>query len=222
MIPTQEIISIYILTYIVVFYFFSVFQRVKLLYLFRSARYHFTKIFYPYNSDDLSISKINYLHYFYIFFYILINGVIITYIVAFTDSGISKTEGLTLIQIKDYFKINLIVYIVIFIRFLIINYVLGMFLSSKLKFIFFKNFIVNIIIGNLMLINFIVYNLNSFYDYNYLIISTISLLGLHFFFQAKVYLSYVSKLEIKSIMYFILYLCAFKLAPWLWLYSSLF
>jgi hypothetical protein len=222
MIPTQEIISIYILTYIVVFYFFSVFQRVKLLYLFRSARYHFTKIFYPYNSDDLSISKINYLHYFYIFFYILINGVIITYILAFTDSGISKTEGLTLIQIKDYFKINLIVYIVIFIRFLIINYVLGMFLSSKLKFIFFKNFIVNIIIGNLMLINFIVYNLNSFYDYNYLIISTISLLGLHFFFQAKVYLSYVSKLEIKSIMYFILYLCAFKLAPWLWLYSSLF
>ena len=222
MIPTQEIISIYILTYIVVFYFFSVFQRVKLLYLFRSARYHFTKIFYPYNSDDLSISKINYLHYFYIFFYILINGVIITYIVAFTDSGISKTEGLTLIQIKDYFTINLIVYIVIFIRFLIINYVLGMFLSSKLKFIFFKNFIVNIIIGNLMLINFIVYNLNSFYDYNYLIISTISLLGLHFFFQAKVYLSYVSKLEIKSIMYFILYLCAFKLAPWLWLYSSLF
>ncbi len=222
MIPIQEIISIYILTYIVVFYFFSVFQRVKLLYLFRSARYHFTKIFYPYNSDDLSISKINYLHYFYIFFYILINGVIITYIVAFTDSGISKTEGLTLIQIKDYFKINLIVYIVIFIRFLIINYVLGMFLSSKLKFIFFKNFIVNIIIGNLMLINFIVYNLNSFYDYNYLIISTISLLGLHFFFQAKVYLSYVSKLEIKSIMYFILYLCAFKLAPWLWLYSSLF
>ena len=222
MIPTQEIISIYILTYIVVFYFFSVFQRVKLLYLFRSARYHFTKIFYPYNSDDLSISKINYLHYFYIFFYILINGVIITYIVAFTDSGISKTEGLTLIQIKDYFKINLIVYIVIFIRFLIINYVLGMFLSSKLKFIFFKNFIVNIIIGNLMLINFIVYNLNSFYDYNYLIISTISLLGLHFFFQAKVYLSYVSKLEIKSIMYFILYLCAFKLAPWLWLYSILF
>ncbi len=222
MIPTHEIISIYILTYIVVFYFFSVFQRVKLLYLFRSARYHFTKIFYPYNSDDLSISKINYLHYFYIFFYILINGVIITYIVAFTDSGISKTEGLTLIQIKDYFKINLIVYIVIFIRFLIINYVLGMFLSSKLKFIFFKNFIVNIIIGNLMLINFIVYNLNSFYDYNYLIISTISLLGLHFFFQAKVYLSYVSKLEIKSIMYFILYLCAFKLAPWLWLYSSLF
>jgi len=222
MIPTQEIISIYILTYIVVFYFFSVFQRVKLLYLFRSARYHFTKIFYPYNSDDLSISKINYLHYFYIFFYILINGVIITYIVAFTDSGISKTEGLTLIQIKDYFKINLIVYIVIFIRFLIINYVLGMFLSSKLKFIYFKNFIVNIIIGNLMVINFIVYNLNSFYDYNYLIISTISLLGLHFFFQAKVYLSYVSKLEIKSIMYFILYLCAFKLAPWLWLYSSLF
>ena len=222
MIPIQEIISIYILTYIVVFYFFSVFQRVKLLYLFKSARYHFTKIFYPYNSDDLSISKINYLHYFYIFFYILINGVIITYIVAFTDSGISKTEGLTLIQIKDYFKINLIVYIVIFIRFLIINYVLGMFLSSKLKFIFFKNFIVNIIIGNLMLINFIVYNLNSFYDYNYLIISTISLLGLHFFFQAKVYLSYVSKLEIKSIMYFILYLCAFKLAPWLWLYSSLF
>ena len=222
MIQSQEIISIYVLTYIVVLYLFSVFQRVKLIYLFRSARYHFSKIFYPYNSDDLGISKINYLHYFYIFFYVLIIGVIITHIIAFIEGGVSKTKSFTLFQIEDYLKISLIIHIAIFIRFLIIKYVLSMFLSSKLKLIFYKNFIVNIIIGNLMLLNFTVYNLNSFYDYNYLIITTITLLGLHFLFQTKLYLSYISKHEIKSIMYFILYLCAFKLAPWLWLYSSLF
>ena len=28
-----------------------------------------------------------------------------------------------------------------------------------------------------------------------------------------------SKNKIKEVMYFILYLCAFKLAPWIWLYS---
>ena len=28
-----------------------------------------------------------------------------------------------------------------------------------------------------------------------------------------------SKIDIKEVMYFILYLCGFKLAPWLWLYS---
>ena len=32
----------------------------------------------------------------------------------------------------------------------------------------------------------------------------------------------VNKFEMKEVMYFILYLCAFKLAPWLWLYQDLF
>ena len=108
------------------------------------------------------------------------------------------------------------------IRFLIIKYVLEIFLSSKLKFIFFKNYIINIIIGLLLFVNFVVYNLNSFYTIDYLNNTFIILIGLHFIFQAKNYLSLIIKSELKEVIYFILYLCAFKLAPWIWLYQDLF
>ena len=72
-----------------------------------------------------------------------------------------------------------------------------------------------------MLINFTFYNLNSFYDIDYLKTTFLILIGLHFIFQAKNYFSLIIKFELKEVMYFILYLCAFKLAPWLWLYSIL-
>ena len=70
-----------------------------------------------------------------------------------------------------------------------------------------------------MLINYVVYSLDTFYDFNYLNNIFLILFVLHFIFQAKNYLSYFSKNKIKEVMYFILYLCAFKLAPWIWLYS---
>ena len=78
----------------------------------------------------------------------------------------------------------------------IIKYIIEMFLNYKLKFIFFKNYIINIIIGILMLINFVVYSLNTFYNFNYLKNTFFSLLVLHFIFQAKNYLSYFSKNKI--------------------------
>ena len=122
----------------------------------------------------------------------------------------------------DFLSINLSVFLMLLIRFLIIKYVLEIFLSSKLKFIFFKNYIVNIIIGLLLFVNFVVYNLNSFYTIDYLNNTFIILIGLHFIFQAKNYLSLIIKSKLKEVIYFILYLCAFKLAPWIWLYQDLF
>ena len=109
--------------------------------------------------------------------------------------------------------------ITILIRFLVIRFVLDLFINSKLKFLFYKNFIINIIIGSLLFLNFVIYNLNPSYEVNYLYIIFLVLFLLHFIFQTKNYLSYFVKLEVKEVMYFILYLCAFKLAPWIWLYS---
>ena len=119
----------------------------------------------------------------------------------------------------NYFKFNSLILITILIRFLLIRFVLELFLNSKLKFIFYKNFVINIIIGLLMFLNFVIYNLNPSYEVNYLYITFLVLFLLHFIFQTKNYLSYFVKLEVKEVMYFILYLCAFKLAPWIWLYS---
>ena len=144
------------------------------------------------------------------------------YLSAYIYDGSLKAEGMDNELFKSLLSINLFIYVVIFIRFLIIKYFIEIFLTSKLKFIFFKNFIINIIIGILMLINFTFYNLNSFYNIDYLKNTFLILIGLHFIFQAKNYLSLIIKSELKEVMYFILYLCAFKLAPWLWLYSILF
>ena len=142
-----------------------------------------------------------------------------TYFGALTYQGTIKFDGISNELFFRLLNFNIIIFITLVIRFLIIKYILEMFLNNRLKFIFFKNYIINIIIGILLLINFVVYNLNDFYDFTYLKNNFLIILGLNFIFQTKNYLSYFSKIDIKEIMYFILYLCAFKLAPWIWLYS---
>ena len=225
MIRNQDLTTLFVLIVLLVFYFFQIFQRVKLVYLFRSFRYHFRNILVPYSSDDLGISGsgtsvINYFHYFYIFFFLLINGVIMTYFGAWYLQGSIKFDGMSNELFIRLLNFNILILATLFLRFLIIRYILGMFISSKLKFIFYKNYIISIIIGVLMLFNFIIYNLNSFYDFNYLKNTFFILLGLHIIFQTKNYLSHFLKFDLKEVMYFILYLCAFKLAPWIWLYSN--
>jgi hypothetical protein len=225
MILNQDVTAFFIIIVLLVFYFLQTFQKVKLVYLFRSLNYHFRNILVPYGKDDLGISGsgtsvINYFHYFYIFFFLLINGVIMTYYVAASQQGYIKTYGMS----TDYFlrllNFNILILGTLFIRFIIIRYVLGMFINSSLKLIFYKNYIVNIIIALLMFLNFVIFNLNPFYDFNYLKIISFLLIGLHFIFQIKNYLSYFLKFDPKEVMYLILYLCAFKLAPWIWLFSN--
>ena len=142
-----------------------------------------------------------------------------TYFGALSSHGSIKFDAMGNGLYLRLLNFNILIFITLSVRFLVIKYILEMFLSYKLKFIFFKNYIINIIIGILMLINFIVYSLNTFYDFIYLKNTFLILLVLHFIFQAKNYLSYFSKIDIKEVMYFILYLCGFKLAPWIWLYS---
>ena len=221
MILNQNLTTFFVLIIIFVFYFFQIFQKVKLVYLFRSVRYHFRNILVPYNSDDLNISGsgtsvINYYNYFYIFFFLLINGAIMTYLGALNPQEITKFDSLSNELLLNY---NVIIFTTLSVRFLVIRYILEMFLEYKLKFIFFKNYIINIIIGILLLINFVIYNLNSFLNLTYLKYTFLVFFFLHFIFQAKNYFSYFSKIDIKEVVYFILYLCAFKIAPWIWLYS---
>jgi len=224
MILNQNLTTFFVLIIIFVFYFFQIFQKVKLVYLFRSVSYHFRNILVTYNSDDLNISGsgtsvINYYNYFYIFFFLLINGAIMTYLVELNPQEIIKFDGLSNELFLRLLNYNVIIFTTLSVRFLFIRYILEMFLEYKLRFIFFKNYIINIIIGILLLINFVIYNLNSFLNLTYLKYSFLIFFFLHFIFQAKNYFSYFSKIDIKEVVYFILYLCAFKIAPWIWLYS---
>ena len=225
MIRNQDLTTLFVLIILLVFYFFQTFQRVKLVYLFKSLSYHFRNILVPYGADDLGISGsgtslINYFHYFYIFFFLLINGVIISYFGAWSLEGKVKFDGISSVYFFRFLNFYVLILATLLIRFLIIRYIIEMFISSRLKFIFYKNYIVNIIIAVLMFINFVIFSLNSFYDFNYLKNTSFLLIGLHFLFQSKNYLSYFTNIDVKEVMYFILYLCAFKLAPWIWIYSN--
>ena len=223
MIQNQELTSFFVLALIIVFYLLQVFQKTKLLYLFRSAHYHFANILFLYNKEDLNVhGKINYFNYFYIFFFTLINVVIIVYIESFVFEGFINSKGMSTELSLSFLSINSLIFLMLLVRFLLIKYILEKFLSYRLKFIFFKNYIVSIIIGLLLFIIFVFYNLNSFFTIDYLKNTFIILIGLHFIFQAKNYLSLIIKFTSKEVMYFILYLCAFKLAPWLWIYQDLF
>ena len=224
MIRNQDLTTLFVVIILLIFYFLQIFQRVKLVYLFRSVSYHFRNILVPYNIDDLGISGsgtsiINYFNYFYLFFFLLINIVVMTNFGALSFHGSINFDEMGNELFIRLLNFNILIFITLSVRFLVIKYIIEMFLNYKLKFIFFKNYIINIIIGILMLINFVVYSLNTFYDFIYLRNTFLILLLLHFIFQAKNYLSYFSKIDIKEVMYFILYLCGFKLAPWIWLYS---
>ena len=224
MIRNQDLTTLFVIIILLIFYFLQIFQRAKLVYLFRSVSYHFRNILVPYNVDDLGISGsgtsiINYFNYFYLFFFLLINIVVMTNFGALSFHGSINFDEMGNELFIRLLNFNILIFITLSVRFLVIKYIIEMFLNYKLKFIFFKNYIINIIIGLFMLINFVVYSLNTFYDFIYLRNTFLILLLLHFIFQAKNYLSYFSKIDIKEVMYFILYLCGFKLAPWIWLYS---
>ena len=224
MIRNQDLTTLFVIIILLIFYFLQIFQRAKLVYLFRSVSYHFRNILVPYNVDDLGISGsgtsiINYFNYFYLFFFLVINIVVMTNFGALSFHGSINFDEMGNELFVRLLNFNILIFITLSVRFLVIKYIIEMFLNYKLKFIFFKNYIINIIIGILMLINFVVYSLNTFYDFIYLRNTFLILLLLHFIFQAKNYLSYFSKIDIKEVMYFILYLCGFKLAPWIWLYS---
>ena len=224
MIRNQDLTTLFVIIILLIFYFLQIFQRAKLVYLFRSVSYHFRNILVPYNVDDLGISGsgtsiINYFNYFYLFFFLVINIVFMTNFGALSYHGSINFDEMGNELFVRLLNFNILIFITLSVRFLVIKYIIEMFLNYKLKFIFFKNYIINIIIGILMLINFVVYSLNTFYDFIYLRNTFLILLLLHFIFQAKNYLSYFSKIDIKEVMYFILYLCGFKLAPWIWLYS---
>ena len=224
MIQNQDLTGLFFLIILLFFYIFHTFQRVKLVYLFRSVGYHFRNILFKYNSDDLGISGsgtslINYFHYFYLFFFLLIYLVIISYFKVWSSEDIINLNYFNNETTIGLLSFNSIILIALLTRFLIVRYILEIFIDYRLKFIFYKNFIISIIIGLLMFFNLIIYNLNSFYGIDYLKYVFLVFIVLHFIFQTKNYLSYFTKLDIKEVMYFILYLCAFKLAPWIWFYS---
>lgn len=217
MIQINDILSVILVLIIIIFYFLNYYQRSKILYLIRSYRYHFSNLITLYNQEDLGLSKINYNHYFYLFFLFTIVLVLDSYSLIFSNNIENGLISLNILKNITYF--NYLFFLVIILRFLLIEYIIGLFIDNRLKLIFFKNYIISIIISFLMFINILVYSFNDFYEIQTLLYSSYFFIAIYIYFQFKNYLSYFFNKGLKEVMYFILYLCAFKLAPWIWLYS---
>lgn len=71
------------------------------------------------------------------------------------------------------------------------------------------------------LLLFSVYHYSSPYNSNFLFLTILLLLFFVFITHLSIYLKIIRFDQI-SIVYLILYLCAFKIAPWLWLYKSIY
>ena len=204
MIRNQDLTTLFVVIILLIFYFLQIFQRVKLVYLFRSVSYHFRNILVPYNVDDLGISGsgtsiINYFNYFYLFFFLLINIVVMTNFGAISFHGSINFDEMGNELFIRLLNFNILIFITLSVRFLVIKYIIEMFLNYKLKFIFFKNYIVNIIIGILMLINFVVYSLNTFYDFIYLRNTFLVFFFYILFFKLKTTLVIFQKLILKKL-----------------------
>ena len=152
--------------------------------------------------------------YLIIFFNIIIS---VSFIVAIYNNKIPNT----LISLEQYFKTFVSIIIFLILRFFLIN-----FLNKKLNIInniniyFFKILIFyGLISFILMVICSCLYITNSINSIilNGIIISLITIISLFHFFIYKENIEG----DYTNVLYLFYYLCAFKIAPWLWIANSL-
>ena len=113
--------------------------------------------------------------------------------------------------------------LLLMIIFLITRYFIATLLTrrsniwKKIKPLIFKNFTINLQYAYAyFLLVFIGFNYNI---PSFLFFITINIISVMWFFsQSKVFFS-IFKFEAKEVIYFILYLCTFKIFPWYWFYT---
>ena len=140
----------------------------------------------------------------------------ITSIISFTiDSYLNFTS------LEDLLRIWAFIVLICISRYSLINFLLKAYKIPEIDIVLNKIYIITI---NTAFFLFIVNLINSYYfDENliFLKVSSFIVVSIYMIAQLNNYLYIVRWGNIKNIIYFILYLCAFKLAPWIWLYTNI-
>ena len=167
------------------------------------------RIYFGKYSDE---KQLNYFSYFNFWSSILIlNSISLTYFSFSNYSPITLYSGL------EYYYLLLGLSFIVFLRHLLIQFVfIQLELKKKFKLVFYKNFTLTVqtsifLIGLVFLWNYITIP-------SILIESILLFVTLYWFInQFSEYFSFF-KSRPQDLIYIILYLCTFKLAPWIWIY----
>ena len=208
---SKDFYSIYLLVFLISIFIFKIFNSTKLIYLFNRFKYSMTNLFPGISEEEKGLSKSNYFNLFNSYWFLFITS-IITFVI---DSFINFKNP------YDLFKIWLIIAIICISRYLLVRFIFNVYIDYNLN--FFSNKIYNLSISTAFFA-FIIVLINSYYfSYNSFFLKTLISICLIIYMVAQLnnYLYLIRRGNLKLIVYFILYLCAFKLAPWIWLYSNI-
>jgi len=208
---SKDFYSIYLLVFFISIFLFRISNSTKLIYLFNRFVYSMTNFFPGINEEDkhsMLLKSISFLNLFCFLF--------ITSIISLTiDSYLNFTS------LEDLIRIWVSILLICISRFTLINFLLKTYKIPEIDIVFNKIYIITI---NTAFFLFIINLINSYYFVEnsiFLKVSSSICLFIYMIAQLNNY-SYVIRWgNLKNIIYFILYLCAFKLAPWIWFYTNI-
>ena len=208
---SKDFYSIYLLVFFVSIFLFKLSNSTKLIYLFNRFVYSMTNFFPGINEEDKHTMLLKSISFFNLFCFLFV-----TSIISFTiDSYLNLTS------LEELLKIWALIALICISRYSLINFLLKGYKIPEIDIVFNKIYIITI---NTAFFLFIINLINSYYFVEnsiFLKVSSSICLFIYMIAQLNNY-SYVIRWgNLKNIIYFILYLCAFKLAPWIWFYTNI-
>ncbi len=208
---SKDFYSFYLLAFLVSIFLFKISNSTKLIYLFKRFVYSMSNFFPGINEEDKYTLLLKSYSFFNLFWFLFITSII----------SLTIDSFLNFISLIDILILWISIILICISRFLFISYIIKIYKDINIDIVLNKIYIITIYTTVfLFLINLI----NSYYFYinsYFLKVSTSICLIIYMIAQLNNYLYIIRKYNLKKIFYFILYLCAFKLAPWIWLYLNI-
>ena len=208
---SKDFYSFYLLAFLVSIFLFKISNSTKLIYLFKRFVYSMSNFFPGINEEDKHTLLLKSYSFFNLFWFLFITSII----------SLTIDSFLNFISLIDILILWISIILICISRFLFISYFIKIYKDINIDIVLNKIYIITIYSAVfLFLINLI----NSYYFYinsYFLKVSTSICLTIYIIAQLNNYLYIIRKYDLKKIFYFILYLCAFKLAPWIWLYLNI-
>ena len=208
---SKDFYSIYLLVFFVSIFLFKLSNSTKLIYLFNRFVYSMTNFFPGINEEDKHSVLLKSISFFNLFCFLFI-----TSIISFTiDSYLNLTS------LEEFLRIWALIILICISRYTLINFLLKAYKIPEIDIVLNKIYIITI---NTALFLFIINLVNSYYFVEnslFLKVSCSVVVFIYMIAQLNNYSYIVRWGNIKNIIYFILYLCAFKLAPWIWFYTNI-
>jgi len=208
---SKDFYSVFLIAFLASIFLLKISNSTKLIYLFNRFVYSMTNLFPGITEEDKHTAFLKSISFFNLYCFLFI-----TSIITFTIDSF-----LNFISLVDLLKIWLYIMLICISRYLLISYLLNTYKNNNIDVVLNKIYIITI---NTALFLFIINLINSYYFYQnsfFLKVTTSICLIIYMVAQLNNYLYLIRRNELKKIVYFILYLCAFKLAPWIWFYLNI-